>query len=94
MKVGGVDRLTDTKLYTGAHKERFDESGKGKGIEGRENVTDNSGYVGAYKGSGTYDKKWRLFSAYQAFSTEMDNKNDSYIRKLFTVTIRTIESLI
>lgn len=57
MKVGGVDRLTDTKLYTGAHKERFDESGKGKGIEGRENVTDNSGYVGAYKGSGTYDKK-------------------------------------
>merc|ERR1711970_271230 len=31
-----VDRMTDTTQYTGAHKERFDESGKGKGIEGRE----------------------------------------------------------
>lgn len=56
-KTGGVDRMTDTKNYTGAHKERFDESGKGKGIQGRENVTENSGYVGAYKGSGTFDKK-------------------------------------
>ncbi|XP_025044888.2 tubulin polymerization-promoting protein family member 2-like isoform X1 [Pelodiscus sinensis] len=54
---GGVDRLTDTSKYTGSHKERFDESGKGKGIAGREDMTDNSGYVGAYKGSGTYDKK-------------------------------------
>lgn len=64
MTVGGVDRLTDTSKYTGAHKERFDESGKGKGIAGRENVTDNSGYVGAYKGSGTYDKgHWRLLQS-------------------------------
>ncbi|XP_010837710.1 PREDICTED: tubulin polymerization-promoting protein family member 2 isoform X1 [Bison bison bison] len=42
--VGGVSRLTDTSKYTGTHKERFDESGKGKGIAGREDVTDNSGY--------------------------------------------------
>src|SRR6218665_2710517 len=56
MKVGGVDRLTDTSKYTGSHKERFDETGKGKGLSGRENLTDNSGYVGNYKGSGTYDK--------------------------------------
>uniref|UniRef100_A0A194AJT2 Uncharacterized protein n=1 Tax=Pinctada fucata TaxID=50426 RepID=A0A194AJT2_PINFU len=28
-------RLTDTKKYTGAHKERFDAEGKGKGAEGR-----------------------------------------------------------
>lgn len=56
MKVGGVDRLTDTSKYTGSHKERFDETGKGKGMSGRENLTDNSGYVGAYKGSGTYNK--------------------------------------
>ncbi|GLV33929.1 ringmaker [Carabus blaptoides fortunei] len=32
--VGGVDRLTDTTKYTGAHKERFDAEGKGKGKEG------------------------------------------------------------
>lgn len=55
--VGGVNRLTDTSKYTGTHKERFDESGKGKGIEGREETTDNSGYVSGYKGAGTYDQK-------------------------------------
>lgn len=56
-KVGGVDRLTDTSKYTGSHKERFDESGKGKGKEGRADTTQNTGYVGNYKGAGTYDKK-------------------------------------
>lgn len=55
--VGGVSHLTDTSKYTGTHKERFDQSGKGKGIAGREDVTDNSGYVSGYKGAGTYDKK-------------------------------------
>lgn len=29
------DKLTDPKLYTGAHKERFDKDGKGKGLAGR-----------------------------------------------------------
>ncbi|KAK9708308.1 p25-alpha [Popillia japonica] len=56
VKTGGVDRLTDTSQYTGTHKERFDESGKGKGKEGREDLASNSGYVGGYKGQGTYDK--------------------------------------
>ena len=59
--MGGVDRLTDTSKYTGSHKERFDESGKGKGFSGREDIKDNTGYVGAYKGAGTYDKThWNL----------------------------------
>ncbi|XP_061445287.1 tubulin polymerization-promoting protein family member 2-like [Rhineura floridana] len=53
---GAVERLTDTSKYTGSHKERFDENGKGKGIAGRADLADNTGYVGAYKGSGTYDK--------------------------------------
>lgn len=56
-KAAAVDRLTDTAKYTGAHKERFDESGKGKGKAGRVDIPDTSGYVGAYKGSGTYDDK-------------------------------------
>ena len=51
-----VGKMTDTAQYTGAHKERFDESGKGKGKEGREDVTANDGYVTGYKGKGTYDK--------------------------------------
>lgn len=49
--------MTDTSQYTGSHAERFDADGKGKGIEGRENKADNSGYVGAYKEAGTFDKK-------------------------------------
>jgi hypothetical protein len=52
-----VARMTDTSKYTGAHKERFDDSGKGKGVAGREDRHDNTGYVGQYKGAGTYDKK-------------------------------------
>ncbi|XP_076843796.1 tubulin polymerization-promoting protein family member 3-like [Brachyhypopomus gauderio] len=56
-KAAAVDRLTDSSKYTGAHKERFDESGKGRGREGREEMPDTSGYVGSYKGQGTYDSK-------------------------------------
>ena len=50
-------RLTDASKYTGSHKERFDESGKGKGKEGREYLHENDGYVGGYKGKDTYDSK-------------------------------------
>lgn len=58
MKVDATTaRLTDTSQYTGTHKERFDESGKGKGMEGRENVDSGSGYVQGYKNEGSYDKK-------------------------------------
>ncbi|XP_017291929.1 tubulin polymerization-promoting protein family member 3 [Kryptolebias marmoratus] len=56
-KTAAVDRLTDTSRYTGSHKERFDESGRGKGREGREEIVENTGYVGAYKNAGTYDSK-------------------------------------
>lgn len=35
-KSGWVSRLTDHKFYTGAHKARFDEEGKGKGAQGRD----------------------------------------------------------
>jgi hypothetical protein len=49
--------MTDTSQYTGAHKERFDADGHGKGIEGRADKAENTGYVGNYKEAGTYDKK-------------------------------------
>lgn len=52
-----VDRLTDTAKYTGIHKQRFDESGKGKGIAGRKDLPDESGYVSGYQNRDTYDKK-------------------------------------
>lgn len=56
-KAGGVDRMTDASKYTGSHKERFDKDGKGKGKDGRADLHDNTGYVGNYKGSGTYEEK-------------------------------------
>jgi len=54
LKTGAVDRLTDTSKYTGAHKERFDESGKGKGLEGRVDKPDTAGYVTGYQNKDTY----------------------------------------
>ncbi|XP_053436383.1 tubulin polymerization-promoting protein family member 2-like [Nycticebus coucang] len=41
---GALDPLTDTSEYAGIHKERLDDSGKGKGMAGGEETTDNSGY--------------------------------------------------
>jgi hypothetical protein len=56
-KTGGVDKMTDASKYTGAHKERFDADGKGKGKDGRADTVENTGYVGNYKGEGTHGKK-------------------------------------
>lgn len=50
-----VERLTDPSKYTGSHKERFDATGKGKGIAGRKNVVDGSGYVTGYQHKDTYN---------------------------------------
>jgi len=50
-------RLTDHTKYTGAHKERFDAEGKGKGKAGRVDTVEETGYVSAYKNHGTYDQK-------------------------------------
>ncbi|KAK0134564.1 Tubulin polymerization-promoting protein [Merluccius polli] len=52
-----VSRLTDTTKFTGSHKERFDNSGRGKGKAGRVDVVDTSGYVSGYKHAGSYEKK-------------------------------------
>ncbi|CAL8255831.1 unnamed protein product [Boreogadus saida] len=52
-----VSRLTDTSKFTGSHKERFDNSGRGKGKAGRVDVVDTSGYVSGYKHAGSYEKK-------------------------------------
>ncbi|XP_067643380.1 tubulin polymerization-promoting protein homolog isoform X1 [Eurosta solidaginis] len=50
-----VERLTDPSKYTGSHKERFDASGKGKGMAGRKDLVDASGYVSGYQHKDTYD---------------------------------------
>ncbi|XP_048880954.1 tubulin polymerization-promoting protein isoform X1 [Brienomyrus brachyistius] len=52
-----VSRLTDTTKFTGSHKERFDQTGRGKGKAGRVDMVDTSGYVSGYKHAGSYEKK-------------------------------------
>lgn len=51
-----VERLTDVSKYTGSHKLRFDESGKGKGAAGRRDDADKSGYVSGYQNRDSYSK--------------------------------------
>lgn len=53
---GAVARLTDHTKYTGTHKQRFDDSGKGKGKDGRKEPASETGYVTGYKAEGTYDE--------------------------------------
>ncbi|XP_060519782.1 tubulin polymerization-promoting protein homolog [Cylas formicarius] len=52
-----VERLMDSSKFTGTHKQRFDDSGKGKGIAGRKDLVDTSGYVSGYQHKDTFDKK-------------------------------------
>lgn len=63
-----LDRLTDTSKYTGSHKQRFDSSGRGKGMAGRDlpakgsgmsagSVNAQAGYVSGYRNEGTYGFK-------------------------------------
>ncbi|XP_046396044.1 tubulin polymerization-promoting protein homolog isoform X2 [Ischnura elegans] len=56
VQAAAVERLTDTSRYTGSHKQRFDETGKGRGIAGRKDVSDGSGYVQGYMNKDTYRK--------------------------------------
>jgi p25-alpha len=51
-----VDRLTDVTRYTGSHKQRFDETGKGRGLAGRKDVPDATGYVQGYQNKDSYSK--------------------------------------
>ncbi|KAA0201262.1 hypothetical protein HAZT_HAZT009478 [Hyalella azteca] len=56
VKNSAVDRLTNTQKYTGSHKQRFDADGKGKGVAGRKDIADKSGYVAGYKNKDSYAK--------------------------------------
>ena len=47
-EVGCLDRLCDTRHYTGSHLHRFDAAGKGRGAAGRDRI---------YKGQGTI-REW------------------------------------
>ena len=63
-KKGNVDYFTDVSKYTGTHKERFDEQGKGKGKAGREDVVDKSGYVTGFQKEGKFTLKFEFCSMF------------------------------
>eukprot|EP00276_Gloeochaete_wittrockiana_P001128 CAMPEP_0184670590 /NCGR_PEP_ID=MMETSP0308-20130426/82837_1 /TAXON_ID=38269 /ORGANISM="Gloeochaete witrockiana, Strain SAG 46.84" /LENGTH=374 /DNA_ID=CAMNT_0027117383 /DNA_START=201 /DNA_END=1325 /DNA_ORIENTATION=- len=53
---GGVyAKLTDSSQYTGAHKERFNADGTGKGLAGRDSVAKGHGSANAYAGGNVQD---------------------------------------
>ncbi|EFJ52513.1 hypothetical protein VOLCADRAFT_103013 [Volvox carteri f. nagariensis] len=49
------DRLTDSSLYTGTHKHRFDENGNGRGLSGRDRISKGSGFIAGAPGSAVAD---------------------------------------
>ncbi|GIL71883.1 hypothetical protein Vretifemale_2345 [Volvox reticuliferus] len=49
------DKLTDTTLYTGAHKHRFDENGNGRGLAGRDRVAKGAGFIAGAPGGAVAD---------------------------------------
>jgi len=57
-KSTAVDRLTDTSKYGGAHRQRFDSEGKGRGKEGRVDPK-SDGFVHGYKKKERGDSKTR-----------------------------------
>merc|ERR1719500_459023 len=58
VKSTAVDRLTDTSKYGGAHKQRFNSDGTGRGKEGRVDPK-SDGYVAGYKNKKSADAKMR-----------------------------------
>lgn len=46
-----ISKLTDPQLYTGTHRHRFDQDGKGRGLAGRDYVAKGEGSVQGRRGA-------------------------------------------
>lgn len=71
--MGIFDKLTDHSLFTGAHKQRFDKDGKGRGLHGRDSVA---------KGKGTYATAQRLPAVARTKHTLASADDWAEVRKL------------
>jgi hypothetical protein len=69
---GLIDRLTDTRLYSGIHKERFDDAGRGRGKEGRDAPALGTGTVDQY-GGGTVSDLSQIIRPTFRGGTHMNN---------------------
>lgn len=61
------DRLTDTSQYTGTHKHRFDDEGRGRGLDGRDITS---------KGSGTSSFRYAGNTAAKGFKGNTNTNTD------------------
>jgi len=67
-------RLTDPSLYTGTHVHRFDETGHGRGLQGRDRVP---------KGQGTADAPYLggpIIDIAEVMRPNLREKNHAYVR--------------
>ena len=53
------DRLTDTSQYTGTHKHRFDETGHGRGLDGRDRIGKGGYGMGAPPSSQSREAQYK-----------------------------------
>jgi hypothetical protein len=52
------DRLTDTSQYTGTHKHRFDSSGRGRGLAGRDRISKGGYNMGVSRSSNSREGQY------------------------------------
>jgi hypothetical protein len=66
------EKLTDTRLYVSTHKQRFDETGAGKGVAGRDRISVGEGTVDLYSGGNVSDLSSILRPSFRG-GTHMSN---------------------
>lgn len=60
--------------FTNWRRLRFDEGGRGRGIEGRKDVPDGAGYVQGYVNKDSYDKShWKHPPSWSIFTWLVGN---------------------
>jgi len=80
VKAGAVDRLTDASKFTGSHKERFTDDGKGRGVAGRKDVAENVGYVTGFKGASSSSSRAPSSGGSKGSSRPQSTSSDSGVQ--------------
>jgi hypothetical protein len=87
------DRLTDPQGFTGAHKHRFDATGVGRGLDGRDSVIKGGGnVVGAYMNGAVHDLSQITRSPRDPRSTSSAGKGVQYASVTIPAIIRSLAS--
>ena len=88
------DRLTDPQRFTGAHKHRFDATGVGRGLEGRDSIIKGGGnVVGAYMNGAVHDLSQITRSPRDPRSTCSARKRSQYASLTIPAITRSLDSI-